>query len=177
VPIAIALLLLNGTLMAGIYACAKLAGIHGVAPLSVLAWQLPFAAVVVGAIAARRGELRALRRADLRYAAIAGTIGISLPSLVTFSALERVPAGTIGVIGGLSPVFTYVLALAVRLERFDRVRALGVLLGFAGVLAIVVPRGELPDAAALPWAAAAVAAPLLLGAHGRPVSARSAQPH
>jgi drug/metabolite transporter (DMT)-like permease len=155
------LLLLNGALMAGIYAFAK----AGTTPaLGVLAWQVAFAALVVGAAALWRGELPRPHRATLRYAGIAGLLGVSLPSLATFCAITQVPAGLVGALGALSPLFTYLLALVWRIERLRAVRALGIGLGLAGVLALLRPEGALPDAAALPWAVLAIAAPLLLAA-------------
>lgn len=161
---AVALLLLNGTLLAAIYACAKVAGLGGITPLGVLAWQLPAAAVLVAAFAAATGQWPRPTHANLRYAAVAGTLGIVLPSLVTFGALRHVPAGTIGVIGALSPAITYLLAIARGVERPVARRAAGVALGLAGVLAMVLPRGSLPSGDALPWAIAALAAPTLLAA-------------
>lgn len=155
----LALLLLNGSLIAGIYAFAK-AG--GVPPLGMLAWQVLCAALVVTAVALWRGEAPVWSRPTLRYAAIAGTLGISAPSLVTFGALAHVPAGLIGVIGALSPLFTYGLALLLRVERLVARRAAGIGLGLVGVLALLLPAGALPDAEALPWALAALAGPLLL---------------
>jgi drug/metabolite transporter (DMT)-like permease len=156
-----ALLILNGSLIAGIYAFAK-AGTASA--LGVLAWQLLFAAIVIGAVARWRGQVPALDRSTLRYAAIAGVLGVSAPSLVTFCALSQVPAGLIGVIGALSPLFTYLLALALRAERLGVARAIGIGFGLVGVLVLLLPRGALPDAAALPWALLALAGPLLLAA-------------
>lgn len=156
------LVLLNGSLVAGIYAFGKAAGSGGVGSLGVLAWQVLFAAVVITLLAWVRGQLPALNRRNLRYAGIAGVLGVTGPYLMTFSALAHLPAGLIGVIGALAPAFTYALSLALRLERLQASRAAGVALGLAGVLAIVLPRGTLPDATALPWVAVAVAGPLLL---------------
>lgn len=153
------LLLVNGSLMAGIYAFAKAGGLP---PLALLAWQLLTAALVVTAVAAWRGELPAPTRPALRYAAIAGTLGISAPSLVTFSALAHVPAGLVGVIGALSPLFTYGLALLWRIERPVAMRAAGIAVGFAGVVALLWPSAGGTAAASLPWALLALAGPLLL---------------
>lgn len=155
------LLLLNGSLMAGIYALAK-AGTASA--LGVLAWQLLFAAATIGAVAFWRGELARPTRANLRYAAIAGVLGMSAPSLVTFWALTRVPAGFIGVIGALAPLFTYAMALALRIEAPRAWRAAGIVLGLAGVLGLLLPAGALPGDGAWAWALAAVASPLLLAA-------------
>lgn len=157
-----ALLIVNGTLIAGIYAFAKVAGQGGVSALGVLAWQMLFAALAIGAVAALRGELPRLSWVNLRYAAVAGLLGISGPNLVTFTALAHLPAGLIGVLTALAPLFTYGIALALRIEPLRPQRALGIALGLAGVLMILLPRGALPTPQALPWALFAVAAPLLL---------------
>lgn len=156
------LLVLNGSFIAAIYTLAKLAGQSGVSALGVLAFQLLAAAVAVTLVAAVAGRLPRLDRATLRYAAVAGALGIAAPNLVTFAALGHLPAGLVGVIGALSPVFTYGLALLLRVERLQRMRAFGIVLGLAGVLVLLLPRSALPDASLLPWALLALAGPLLL---------------
>jgi drug/metabolite transporter (DMT)-like permease len=156
-----ALLLTNGLLIAGMYACAKVATGGGVSALGILAWQVLFAALVVGVVAAIRGELPSLTRTNLRYAGVAGVLGISAPNLLTFSALSHLPAGLVGVIAALSPIFTYTIALALKVEAMRPVRAVGIGLGLVGVMAIMLPRGAVPGTDALPWALAAIAAPLL----------------
>lgn len=158
----LALLAANGSFIAGIYAFAKLAAEAGVRPLGVLAWQMLAAAVVLAAIAAARGEWPTWTRANVRYAGIAGVLGITGPNLVSFTVLAHLPAGLVGVITALSPLFTYALAVALRLEALRPLRAAGIALGLAGVLAIVLPRGALPTPDALPWALLAIAAPALL---------------
>lgn len=161
---ALALLLLNGTLLAGIYACAKIAGLSGIGPLGLLAWQLPAATALIALVAAAVGQWPSLTRSNVRYAATAGALGILFPSLITFAALRHVPSGTIGVIGALSPVFTYLIALARSVEAFSLRRAAGVALGLTGVLALLVPSGALPSGEALPWAIGAIGAPAFLAA-------------
>lgn len=156
------LLCFNGVLIAGVYAFAKVAGEQGVSPLGLLAWQLLFASIVIGAVAVLRGELPELTWANLRYAAVAGVLGITGPNLVTFAALAHIPAGFIGVITALAPGLTYAIAMAFRAEKVQPLRVAGIMLGFAGVMAILLPRGALPSPEALPWALAAVLAPLLL---------------
>jgi drug/metabolite transporter (DMT)-like permease len=157
-----ALLAINGTLIAGIYALAKVAGTGGIPPLGVLAWQVSFAALVMVVVVSLRGEWPGLTRANLRYAAVAGALGITGPNLVTFAALSHLPAGLVGVITALSPLFTYAIAVALKVERLNALRAAGIALGLGGVLAIVLPRGVLPASDALPWALLAMAAPLML---------------
>lgn len=156
------LLLVNGSLIAGIYACAKIAAEAGVSAFGMVAWQLLFAALVLSAVASLMGRLPVLSRVTVRYATIAGTLGVSAPNLITFASLAHVPAGLVGVIGALSPVFTYVIALALGIEQAQRVRAIGIALGLAGVLSLLLPRSALPDASTWPWALLALGGPLLL---------------
>ncbi len=163
-PAALGLLALNGTLLAGQYACARIWAQAGVAPIGALAWQVLFAAAIVVLVGMARGQWAALRPSHLRYAGVAGLVGITGPAVVTYSALQHVQAGTVGVIGALSPAFTYLIAVARGLEIPRLVRIAGIVVGLVGVLAVVLPRGSLPDAGALTWALLALVSPMLLAA-------------
>lgn len=155
------LLAVNGSLIAGIYAAAQAAVRAGIPALGVLAWQLGFAALVLGAVALVAGQWPRLTVARLRYALVAGLLGVSLPNWASFTALGQVPAPVIGVIAALSPVFTYALAVGIGMERPAPLRILGLLLGLGGVLWVLWPReGIALEAAAL----LALAAPALLAA-------------
>lgn len=157
-----ALLALNGTLIAAIYACAKLADGHGVSALGILAWQVAFAASAMTLVVAVRGELPRLTVANLRYAGVAGVLGVTAPNLITFGALAHLPSGLVGVITSLSPMFTYAIALALRIERMQALRAAGIVTGLAGVLFIALPRDTLASHGAISWVLLAMAAPLSL---------------
>lgn len=155
------LLLLNGSLIAGIYAAAQVAVRAGAAPLGVLAWQLGFAAVVLAAIAFAAGQRPRLGARSLRYALVAGLLGVSLPNLASFTALAQVPTPVVGVIAALSPVFTYAMAVGLRMERPAPGRVAGLLLGLGGVLWVLWPREGVSLG---PAALIALAAPALLAA-------------
>lgn len=159
-----ALLLGSGALLAGVYALAKLAGEAGASPLGLLAWQMLFAAGLVGIVAAARGEPPALTRENLRYAAIAGFLGMSAPYLLTFLALRHLPAGIVGAITALSPAFTYAIVVALRMEVLQPRAAVGVLLGLGGAVAIAASRNATSATGDWAWALVAAAAPLMLAA-------------
>lgn len=161
-PLGVGLLLAaNGSLIAGIYAAAQAAVRHGTAALGVLAWQLAFAAAVLAVVAVVRGHWPALDTRRLRYAAIAGLLGVSLPNLASYTALSVVPTAVVGVIAALSPVFTYAFALGLGMERPSAARVAGVLVGLGGVLWVLWPGAAMRiDGAAL----IALIAPALLAA-------------
>ena len=66
----------------------------------------------------------------------------------------------IGVVLGLTPIFTYGISLAMRLETFAALRATGLSFGFVGVVMFVVPSQSLPDPAMIPWMLFGLGAPL-----------------
>lgn len=158
---ATALLLLNGTLIATLYALGRFAGTDGISPLGLLYWQILASAVLLGTIAMARGDLPRLTWPHMRYYAISGLLGTTLPYLATYAALARVPAGIVGVVGSLSALFTYVISRVLGTERANAVRSAGIVVGLAGVLGIVLPRGSLPAPDMTPWVLLAATAPLM----------------
>lgn len=161
---ATALLLFNGSLIAGLYAVGRLAAGEGIAPLGLLYWQTLSAGLVLVAATLARGERPPMSWKHLRYYAVAGLLGMTLPYLATYSALAHLPAGIVGIIGSLSAVFTYAIARVLGTEPASRVRAFGIAAGLLGVLGILLPNGALPGADATPWVLLAGTAPLALAA-------------
>jgi drug/metabolite transporter (DMT)-like permease len=60
----------------------------------------------------------------------------------------------------LVPILVYALALAFRIDRLRFARLLGLLLGFAGVLLVIVPRTSLPEPEMVGWVALGLVVPL-----------------
>ena len=84
--------------------------------------------------------------------AIAGISGYGVPYLtVGYVSGEGVPAGIISMLVVLSPVLTYVGAVAFRLEPVWWPRVLGFAMGVVGVALLVVPETSLPSRALVPW--------------------------
>jgi len=158
------LLLLNGTLVAGLYALGHVAVEEGVSPLALLFWQVSSSAVIVGALALVTRALPQLTPSHLRYYAVAGLLGTTLPYLATYVSLAHLPAGIVGVVGSLSALFTYIIARALGTESASCVRKIGIAVGLAGVLLILVPKGALPDPGMAIWVALAALAPISLAA-------------
>lgn len=98
----------------------------------------PVLALVVGA--GRERPPPPSDRAWLVYAAI-GLVGLAAPfALFAFSA-QRLPSAVNAICNGASPIFTALLAhLFVAGDRLSPRKALGVLVGFAGLAVLVAPR-------------------------------------
>ncbi len=134
-----------GAVWALTFPLTKLAVQGGYRSFGIIFWSSVIAAVVLGAIVAARGlGLPTHRAAAGRYLFVA-LVGTILPSAATYTAAEHLPAGVIAVCMAIIPIVAFPLAIAVGLETPNLRRFSGLLLGFLGVLLIVVPDASLPD--------------------------------
>lgn len=120
-------------------------GTRDAGPLTFLALRTAIAAVVLFALARIVGEPR-LARSHVTGQAIAG-VGLHAMYLGgVFVAIDHgLPSGVSALIAALHPVLTTVSARIWLHEPVDVRRGLGVVLGTAGVVAVVVERGTAGD--------------------------------
>ncbi|MEQ9350849.1 MAG: DMT family transporter, partial [Alphaproteobacteria bacterium] len=139
---------------------AKFLSQEGVPPVAYVFWQALGAAIVMGAIVRLRGERLVMTVQHLRFYAVTGLFGIAIPNMNALFVLGHLSAGVTVLIISVSPLMVYGFTMALRTERFDGLRALGMLLGFGGVLVVLLPRSSLPSPDLIPWAAMALITPL-----------------
>jgi drug/metabolite transporter (DMT)-like permease len=97
---------------------AKLAYRAGADPFPVLAVRFLLTALILGASLSATGRWATLEPGKVVRLLLLGGIGYALESALFFLALERSPAGTVAFIFYSYPVWTLLMALAARLERF-----------------------------------------------------------
>lgn len=142
---------------------AKLAPGAGLPPLGFLAWSLVGATLVLTLIGAVRSRLPSLNVRTVEYFLVAGFVGLAAPTLIFFSAVPHVGASFVALSIALPPLYTYVGALLLRMERFDQWRALGVALTLAGSVLLAVLKLSVPGASTF-WIIMTLSAPILLAA-------------
>jgi drug/metabolite transporter (DMT)-like permease len=157
----LACLLGAGSLLGVSTTLAKLAPRFGLAPLPFVAWSVAGAAVVMLVFNAARSVPLRRDRASIRYALIAGFVTIVAPHLLVFAAVPHAGAAFVSLAIAFPPLFTYLGALAMRMERFDRMRAAGVILALAGAAWLALLKLAAPDAP-VGWILAALCIPLVL---------------
>ena len=123
----------------------RLATTGGVPFIAFAFWNTVLGAAVLLAIALARRTPPRWQFDHLRTYAILGALGVAMPMFVFAFVAPKLPAAIVAVTQTLIPIMTYALALAVGVERFRWPSVLGIALGFAGVLLIVVPGGSLPE--------------------------------
>ena len=134
--------------MGAAVAIAKIATTGGVHPLGYVFWVAIIAALILTAICAVRGTGRHRIHLVLHHHWRAADRKRQR-DLVHYGQVR--PAGALAVVLGLTPIFTYGISLAMRLETFAALRATGLSFGFVGVVMFVIPSQSLPDPSMIPW--------------------------
>lgn len=142
---------------------AKLAGNTELSPLAFLAWSITGAACILMTVAALRRDLPPLNARSLEYYAVSALVGVAGSNLIFFSAIPHVGAGFVALIISLPPLLTYVGALAFKMERFQILRAAGVVAALAGAGVLAIRKFSTPDADGF-WVLLALMGPVLLAA-------------
>ena len=111
----------------------------GFAPGAVAAWRVGVGGLLLGGIAFALYGRRALpRREDLPRMVIASALGIAINQLCFLEGLAKSKVVNAGLMIGMIPAMTYLVALIAGQERIDRRRGLGIVVGLAAVLQLIL---------------------------------------
>lgn len=161
--IALLTLLAAGLLLGVTTNMARLAHSLAIQPLPYLTWSLLGAAAILFAVSVARGEAGSLNRRTLEYFVVAGFLTSAAANLIFFNAVARLGVSFVAMMIALPPLFTYVGALLLRMERFSWRRVAGVLLALAGTALLVVNRWVAREAD-IAWLLLTLMGPVLLAA-------------
>lgn len=159
--IPLALLLVTGTCLGVSANLAKLAAEAGLNPLSYLTWSAIGATIILMGVAVIRHRLPQLTPRTTEYFLVSGLVTFAAPNFLFFAAVPRVGAGFVALAIAFPPLFTYLGALALRMERFQARRAAGVALALGGAALLALLKLSEPDAD-LFWVAATLCGSAIL---------------
>ncbi len=111
-------------------------------PFTVAAGRISIGALALILVVAstRPSDLAIRDRNTLRFILVLGILNFALPFSLLAWALQQVPSAFAGVAMGSSPIFVLVLAyLFVPDEQIGPRRIIGVILGFVGLLVLILP--------------------------------------
>lgn len=115
--------------------------------------------MLLAACAAFRQWPRLTRNHIIVYLWI-GSFGLAIPYCIFIFAAAELPAGIVSIGLTLSPLLTYVWAMLLRMDRFNLIRAGGIVAGIAAVLLILIPEASLPEKGMGGWVLFALLGPL-----------------
>ena len=130
----------------------------------VMVTSLVGGAILLAVCAIRRQMPRWDRRHLVFYLGCA-ILSAAAPLYLEALVAQHIPAGVLTIVATMPPMFTYVFALTLRMERLAVMRVAGIVCGLASALLLLLPSASLPDPAMRPWVALALAIPVLYGAY------------
>ena len=110
--------------------------VGALSPASLVFWRTALAALLLLPLAASRGQLRPLLR-HWRALLVFAAVEIAVPWLFLASAEQRLTSSLAGLLIAAVPMVGALLAWATGGERLGPLRQLGLLIGLAGVAALV----------------------------------------
>ncbi|WP_245815216.1 DMT family transporter [Shimia gijangensis] len=147
----------------------KIAVSNGHQPFGLIFWQSVIGVITLGTVRLLQRKPIAMRREHLWFFLLIALTGTVLPHSFSFRATTYLPAGVMAVIISLVPIFTFPLALLMRIDRFSWLRLTGLALGLVGVILLVGP-DSLPGNISVGWVLFALFAPLCYAAESNIVS-------
>lgn len=160
----LALLFTIGAMWGFFFVLIKIGVTGGVTPVSYVFWFSLGAGLMVFCIGLVRRDTPRLERAHILYYIKTALARFTFANILLYTAQGKLPVGVMAVIMAFTPIFTHAISLAVGVERLVRVRLAGIVLGFGGVLLIVVPAASLPDPSLGVWVLIGFGVPLMHGA-------------
>ncbi|UGY09644.1 DMT family transporter [Phyllobacterium pellucidum] len=156
------LLVLTGAFLGLTLPFGKLAFVAGVAP-SLWAFVISLGAGTVLLTAFLvMGKRPQLNAHMLRYYVITALVSYAVPNLMTLSAIPHLGSGYTGIMYTLSPVFTLLFSVMLKLRRPSPLGLLGILVGFVGAVIVGFTRGQVGQPAEPLWVAIGLLIPVLL---------------
>lgn len=144
---ALALVCVLGTFWGLAFSLSKVAANAGVPPLGYAWWQSLGSGLVLLVIAMVRRQVPPTDGRHLRYFLFMGAFGLGIPNALLYVVIAQIPVGLVSAITNMVPLYTYIISLALLLDRFALSRAAGVLIGLAGAVILVLPGAGTPE----PW--------------------------
>lgn len=150
----------------------KIATSTGHPPFGLLFWQIVFGVMVLAALTFGRGKGLPTHFAALKFYLIVAVLGTLIPNFTFYYSIAHLPSGIMSIIISTIPMIALPIGLALGAEKPDLRRVLGLLLGFGGVMLLVIPQASLPDPAMLAYLPIAMIGPLFYALEGTYVARR-----
>ena len=148
----------------------KIAVSEGYRPFGLIFWQLVITSALMTSVTLLRGKPLPFSGTHLRFYLLITLIGAVIPNSITYTVATKLPAGILSILLSTVPLYAFLIAIALGMDSFGRMRALGLLLGLGGVLLILGPEASLPERAMVVFIPLALISPLFYGLEGNVIA-------
>ena len=78
-------------------------------------------------------------------------LSVVIPNIIFYACVEHLDAGVLSISVSVIPLFTYLIALGLKMDKFKVRRVIGLITGFCALLILILPENSLPDKRDIPW--------------------------
>jgi drug/metabolite transporter (DMT)-like permease len=133
------------------FTLGKIAITAGGTPIGLTFWQSLFSGVILLAyVFFRHGKIIIPKTMFLPIVIIT-FLSVVIPNIIFYACVAHLDAGVLSISVSVIPLFTYLIALGLRMDRFKLRRVLGLITGFCALLILILPENSLPDKGDIPW--------------------------
>ena len=149
--IVFALLFVIGIVWGGLLSLNRVAISEDIPVLAYTFWQMLGSGLILLTVVVIRRHRFPLDAAHLRYYLLPGAVGLGGPFVLLAFVAPKIPISVIALGAGIVPMLTYGFAGLMKLEPYSILKIVGMIVGFGGVLLVVLPETSLPSPDMVGW--------------------------
>ena len=133
------------------FTLGKIAITAGGTPIGLTFWQSLFSGLILLAYVLFRHGKIVIPKAMFLPIVIITFLSVVIPNIIFYACLAYLDAGVLSISVSVIPLFTYLIALGLKMDKFKVRRVLGLVTGFCALLILILPENSLPDKGDIPW--------------------------
>ena len=133
------------------FTLGKIAITAGGTPIGLTFWQSLFSGLILLAYVFFRHGKIIIPRIMFLPIVIITFLSVVIPNIIFYACVEHLDAGVLSISVSVIPLFTYLIALGLRMDKFKVRRVIGLITGFCALLILILPENSLPDKRDIPW--------------------------
>ena len=133
------------------FTLGKIAITAGGTPIGLTFWQSLFSGLILLAYVFFRHGKIIIPKIMFLPIIIITFLSVVIPNIIFYACVEHLDAGVLSISVSVIPLFTYLIAMGLRMDKFKVRRVIGLITGFCALLILILPENSLPDKRDIPW--------------------------
>ena len=133
------------------FTLGKIAITAGGTPIGLTFWQSLFSGLILLAYVFFRHGKIIIPKIMFLPIVIITFLSVVIPNIIFYACIEHLDARVLSISVSVIPLFTYLIAMGLRMDKFKVRRVIGLITGFCALLILILPENSLPDKRDIPW--------------------------
>ena len=133
------------------FTLGKIAITAGGTPIGLTFWQSLFSGLILLAYVFFMHGKIIIPKIMFLPIVIITFLSVVIPNIIFYACIEHLDAGVLSISVSVIPLFTYLIAMGLRMDKLKVRRVIGLITGFCALLILILPENSLPDKRDIPW--------------------------